>query len=279
MAMVAFASRTASCSLSEAAIDGRKRQTNAEAMQHPLDSAKFKIVWANEHLKALKAELRRYLDPHPYKLTTYTAKDGQDYPDVVTTAEPDMSISAIIGDCLCCARAPLDYIAWELATKHFQDPAISDKDRKWVSFPISTSPSGTPGNGLDSKLNGFLKRKMPTAVIDEIKLLQPYNRGYESLGWLNELINTDKHRMPHLTIGAAGTFMYIQFGPHRLFPAFGHDLDTESGVSGDDVKVDAQIPVYVAFKNAAVPDRSVHELIAEIIKTVADVIPRFDRFF
>src|SRR5690348_6278202 len=40
----------------------------AFAMNHPLDGARLKVVRAQEHLDALKAEIRMYLDEQPHQI-------------------------------------------------------------------------------------------------------------------------------------------------------------------------------------------------------------------
>jgi hypothetical protein len=251
-------------------------------MIHPLDGARLKVVRAEAHLKAVKSEIRSYLDGRPYKIGSYRANDGRDYPCVDMTSEPPLILSAIVGDCLCAIRAPLDYIAWELAGRYFRNPVRSDEDRLWVSFPIYDVPDSP---GFVNKINRFANRQLPAEAITEIRAVQPNNGGYESLWWLHELVNADKHRMPHLTSGSSGEFIYAQIRGHdgkvhQIFPAFDHDLDEDGGNTGyDKAKQELRIPVFVAFKDSVVPsDMPIHEALANIIKTVADVIPRFDPF-
>jgi hypothetical protein len=45
------------------------------------------------------------------------------------------------------------------------------------------------------------------------------------------------------------------------------------------MKVKAQIPIYVAFEHSAVPQMPADEALTQVVKTVADVITRFEPFF
>jgi hypothetical protein len=246
-------------------------------MHHPLDGAKLKVIRAYTHLESVKTEIRMYLDSRPYEMRTYRATDGNDYPNPIATVEPPPIISAVIGDCINAVRAPLDYIAWELASKYF--PAtIPDDERKWVSFPIYKKPGA---KGLSDIIQALEKRGVPTEALSEIKAVQPYNTGYEPLWWLHELANGDKHRMPSLTTGSAGDFFYVDFGAGEwLFPDFCHHLSTDGGESAEpNMKVKAQIPIYVAFEHSAVPQMPADEALTQVVKTVADVITRFEPFF
>src|SRR5438132_7788497 len=119
-------------------------------MSHPLDGARFKIVWAQQHLSSLKSKIRSYLDqqtdeirsqPHMNPQHTWLRPTHILRPIVPTETQPP--ISGIIGDIVTNARAALDYIMWELAQRYFAPPldAAKFKERTLASFPIFKTAS------------------------------------------------------------------------------------------------------------------------------------------
>ena len=167
-------------------------------MAGALDGARLKVVRAQEHLDALKTEVRAYLDGHPYQIVLQGAGDCLSASAAVRVAPP-IRLSAIIGDCVTNARAALDHIAWQLAVRHLDRPPFSDMDdRRWVSFPPTIDPNA---DGHVNRINRFANRQIPASAISIIKSVQPYNAGQQPLWYLHELVNCDKHRLPLLTIG------------------------------------------------------------------------------
>ena len=74
-------------------------------MPHPLDGARFKIVWAQQHVKSLKSEIGRYLakqtdeirsQPHMNPQHTWLRPTHVLRPIVPT--ETQLPMSGIIGD-------------------------------------------------------------------------------------------------------------------------------------------------------------------------------------
>ncbi len=210
------------------------------------------------------------------------------------TNHPPLQLSAIIGDCVTNVRASLDYIMWELASRYFSPPIDITKhhDRNITAFPITNNPKDV---GHVNRLNCLTNRKIPAAAIAEIKAVQPYNRGYEPLWWLHGLVNGDKHRMPVLTIAEVPSFIYgvgpdgsitYNGGPVGRSVTFkGHvealDTVTNGGLieTKTTMEMDNQITVTVTFQDVTMPREPVDRTLEQIIKTAADIIPRFDQFF
>jgi len=168
-------------------------------MADALAGARLKIIRAQKHLDSLKDELARYTQSKPYGLTVENDRDvvGMVRPNWHITCDPDAYLGTIVGDCLCNLRSALDYVAWELASKHVGRPLVgppSGKDR--ITFPIV---SGANSFGDSRKV--FARYKIPTSAIDEIESVQPYGGGYHPLWLLNLLVNSDKHRLPVLARG------------------------------------------------------------------------------
>lgn len=224
------------------------------------------------------------------------------------TIQPDVELSLIVGDCLTNARAALDYIMYRLVTKYFEDPLIDlskDRDRKLTSFPLFEAPSTDPSSTYMNRFT-YLPRRMPKAIdgtthaIDVIKSVQPYNSDYRSLWVLHELVNTDKHRLLLITRSDVVSATITSFYEGTEFMTAGHttgvkeiDLvntlhglgfDTESDVPSDKVEVKSQPTIHVTLKDLPVPIPGikgipVESVLQQIIETVADVLPKFDRFF
>src|SRR5688572_25155006 len=92
-------------------------------MNHPLDGARLKIIRAQEHLDSLKTHILMYLHELPYEFRPEKYGDLQEpiFMPIITT-QPPVRLGTVIGDCVNNARAALDYVAWELATKYFDPP-------------------------------------------------------------------------------------------------------------------------------------------------------------
>jgi hypothetical protein len=116
----------------------------------------------------------------------------------------------------------------------------------------------------------FANYKIPDPVIAELRAVQPYNTGYESLGLLNALINIDKHRLPILTLaGISGFTIRIPRStdmPPNLMP------ETKRS------DVNTQATITVTWEDITMPREPVHRTLTNIFETVADVVPKFDRY-
>ena len=273
-------------------------------MQHPLDGARLKVIRAQEHVDSLKAEIGMYLKERPYDIDTKKKADGTFSTTVRIRIAPPLRLSTIVGDCLTNARAALDYTMFQLAHITFDPPFdVTDRnDRNVVSFPLFEKPETDPNTAYVNRFNALANRMIaiPTAAdaIDRIKASQPYNAGQGPLGWLHELVNSDKHRMPSLTIGLIDTFGAVfsnakvwfegaggtVFGEQEIlagnFTVDVRNLTTERvTIQSDAMYVDTQVTTYVALQDVTMPREPVERTLEQIIETVANVIPRFETFF
>jgi len=263
-------------------------------MTQPLDGARLKIIRAQEHLDSLKAEVRMYLDTQPQVIRSKPARSElggrinsapiQELETVVPGAPP-VRLSAIIGDCVTNARAALDYIAWELAQKYFSprlDVKKNPGDKKLASFPILQKPAS-----LKKYLNDLKNRKMPTKVIKEIEASQPYNTGYESLLWLRELVNTDKHRMlllttgefDYMTVTLATPAIYQDLIKQPVTLTIPRSRAAKEPPLQSDVQMKGEVSIYVTWADAALPREPVDKTLDDIVKCVATTTPKFDGCF
>lgn len=263
----------------------------SEIMANPLDGARLKVVRAQEHVDALKGEIGSYLDTWPYEFVPNPKFDSlnlsiKDAPLFRITTAPPLHCSLIIGDCVTNLRAALDYILWELTARYFNPPFdVTDlSDRRITSFPIYEKPGDA---GYTDRLKRLTKRGLPTPAIDLIDLVQPHNGGYKPLWWLHELVNTDKHRVPLLVVGSIPAYAWVAdengIIPPVVTPsalAFYEALQAKR-LPTDPVamRMYPQVTVQVSFEDFAMPREPVDRTLEDIVKTVADIIPRFQSFF
>ena len=147
----------------------------------------------------------------------------------------------------------------------------------------------------------LVKWKIPTLAIDEIKAVQPYQSGNDSLWWLGKLVNTDKHRVPLLTIGVLGSvvlgfdtaandncFNYKLEAPGASSvsvegsrgTSVGYSPHSESVRAVSDARfVETQPSIYVAWQDSALPREPIDRMLERIIKCVENIVPRFDSYF
>lgn len=258
-------------------------------MPHPLDGARFKIVWAQQHLDSLKSEIGWYLDQQTREIQSQPNVHPQEIRPpthilrpIVPTKTP-VEMSGIIGDIVTNARAALDYIMWELAQRYFVPHLVIAKfrDRKLASFPIFDTPAE-----IKDSLDRLADRQIPAGAISEIKTVQPYNAGYESLSLLTQLVNQDKHR---LILTTKGEFDYMTvkferskidgFQPKHPINLRKYFETTGASAIQSDMQMKAKVPIYVAWENIAMPREPVDRTLEQIIKCVTDIVPRFDVFF
>src|SRR5262249_45471366 len=133
--------------------------------------------------------------------------------------------------------------------------------------------------------------RVPTAAMSVVESVQPYNAGYESLDALDQLVRIDKHRTLWLCgafVESAGSFS-IYHGDKLAWTVSGMvrmELNLEAirrtmGTATDyRVEMNEKPTIFISIKDFPSPSRSTHVMILEqIIKCVANIIPRFDHFF
>ena len=258
---------------------------------HPLDGARFKVVWAQQHLNSLKSEIGGYLakqtdeirsQPHMHPQHTWLGPTHVLRPIVPTETQERMS--GIIGDIVTNARAALDYIAWELAQRYFSPPLDITKggDKKLASFPIFETPAK-----VQDCFDRLADRQIPAGAISEIKTVQPYNAGYEPIGLLAQLVNQDKHRLLLPTIGEYD-HMTVEFGRSEIdgFQPRGpinlprqYFATTGATAFQSDMQMKAKARIYVTWKDVSMPREPLDVTLEKIVRCVDGIVPRFNLFF
>ena len=137
---------------------------------HPLYGARLKCGRAKTHIGALKRSITRF-QRDPLRTFSYQNANFQ----YIGWPPPAPSIwSLIVSDVASNLRAALDYVAWQLATKHLRDAGKSREPKRMTAFSICDDPGTNPGQfGWQRKRQ--LLDVMP-AAIPEIESFQPYNR-------------------------------------------------------------------------------------------------------
>jgi hypothetical protein len=176
----------------------------------PLDGVLLRLDRAQEHIDAIDAELRRFLDRDPYEFLP-----PEPHPDlrqiwcwVKVKEQVPANCSAMASDAIHNMRALLDNLMYALAVKHTgQDPPPFDGS---IAFPIHTK--STMWNPNSRKVGSIDPRAR--AIVESF---QPYHRGQGShehpLWVLHELSNLDKHRFPQI-VGMVVSTSTFNFDKH-----------------------------------------------------------------
>jgi hypothetical protein len=260
---------------------------------HPLDGARLKVIWAKQHLDAFKEQSGLFLDTKPYSFVS-EIHPSHWWVKPHLTIDPPRELGLMVGDCITNIRAALDYVIWEMASKHFTIPIDLTRqgDRGVLTFPVLL-PDPNRRQGHIDHLDRLAKRGFPSDAISIIKDAQADVAQDASLQWLSELVNTDKHRTPILTVGifSAAQIEVTNFLGRDLMirggaVASGIAIKTEPELAAlfdfvrqNPMNVNVQAAVHITSKDVAVPSEPLDKTLGQIVETVANIVPRFDRFF
>jgi hypothetical protein len=259
----------------------------ANAMNEFLNGAQLKLVRAQEHADSLRAEIRMFLQEHHYEVKSRQVGYLQWELTPVINALPPLRLSTIIGDCLVNARSALDYVMFGLATRYFVPSLDMTKrgDLGITHFPLYQlyDQKGAPHPTRVKRFATLAMRQLPKTILDTLEAAQPYQPGKESLFWLRDLVNKDKHRMPILTIGCIpkADFLKVVHGVKTIIAAnvSGALNHTDANIGQTGVRVDCHPTIFVMLKDhPALPRIPVDVLLQQIIDCVANIIPRFEGF-
>jgi hypothetical protein len=160
------------------------------SLKHP----KLRIERAKEHLDVLYAKIIEFQKMKPFQVTDYKDSKNALYIRKFDIPIIDLRLAVVAGDAINNLRSALDHIAWQLAL------TIMERPHDRTAFPIVDKDTAEKMRRFDS-----IVRDIPTKAIDEIKMLQPYQRGdayKDDVLWkLDKLCNINKHRV----IPAQGT--------------------------------------------------------------------------
>jgi hypothetical protein len=168
---------------------------------NPLDSPRWKLDRAREHLASLETEIGAFLVQHPYEVVReQNAETGVEEVKIRIVGRPPFPVrfGGLVGDVASALRASLDHLVWAMST----NPQRVES----VEFPIFSDQTHYSGNA--PKRIGAIHTDAQT----EIERIQPYHAGnrYEDhpLWRIHKLANTDKHRL--LPVVAHGFVYSVQ---------------------------------------------------------------------
>src|SRR5215211_1952958 len=86
-------------------------------------SYELKVARAKEHLEALDAEIRVFMNDEFYVVAREDDADGCGYVQRVQSVKPTpWSVSALVGDAVQNLRSALDHIVWEIRPPNMRAP-------------------------------------------------------------------------------------------------------------------------------------------------------------
>lgn len=147
--------------------------------------SKLKIKRADQHITALREIIATYTHKIPYKINTdVNLGNGRYGIELTLIKDPPNEISIISSEIVHHLRSSLDVLSCSLAKTNGATNISS------TYFPFAGSRDGFESNSTQKKI----KLLSP----DHIKIIhsfKPYKGGNDLLWSLNQLSNTDKHRM------------------------------------------------------------------------------------
>ena len=162
-----------------------------QSPSHPLHEAQLKCDTASRHLRSLKMSVTKYKN-NPAPLFKTASQDGRTTECMRWPRPAPESWGTMLSDFAVNLRSALDFIAWQLAVKHYRDSAQAGSPGRYTKFPICDSADDYAKQSLRS-LRDVLPGALPL-----IERLQPYNQNTlpetRLLSLLRELANTTKHQ-------------------------------------------------------------------------------------
>jgi len=171
---------------------------------HRLDGPRIKVKWAKSQIVTLNDSVQGLFERYPYDIFKAELNRKTGYYDVRARGGPSTlpdEWGVIIGEIAHDLRSALDGLTWQLALSGPDDPFFR------TSFPICLDRDDSKKIGdrpypsfkaCQSKKGGCLQ-SVPSNFWARIESFQPYEGGngdlHSPLVLLNELNNTDKHRL------------------------------------------------------------------------------------
>jgi hypothetical protein len=153
----------------------------------PLESSKNKIARAKEHFADLQTKIADFIELEPYETIAEPHPNKADHVvnKIRLTQALPSSIGDITGDMVHNLRSALDNAGYAVAVAGALPGA---KDPKNAAFPFAGSAA--------QMVNALGRSKdVPEQIQSLFCGFQPYPRGNDLLWALNEICNTDKHKI------------------------------------------------------------------------------------
>ena len=277
-------------------------------MPHALDGCRAKLDRAEQHLDALSAEIKKFVEAKTYEFVSEFSPVDQK--TMVVTLKELRQIPLVwgvaVGDVVHNTRSSLDHLVYQLAL------LAGGKPHNRHQFPIFDHPNEWQPNVVQSPQQG--KRGQLDFIdavhVTSIERLQPYQpvTGKPRLAMLRRFSNTDKHRLIHgarasvsgtpqiaanLTIPSKITDLIApapgtpleggtQVARFRLHTDIEIQIDPVLGMhnpANSEMNVDAKLPTTVVFGPPGSEDTRVSDFrdaignVREIVESFASVFP------
>lgn len=164
---------------------------------HPaLEAAYAKRDRAREHLEALEMEADEFLGGYPYRVSVDLDAERRWYvASAKIIEEPSPRFSVLLGEIAYECISALNHLVWELAARKQGRKRVL-KLKRSIQFPVCASPRHFAQQAV---VKDRLVSRDATAVL---AALQPYEALYdsrlrpnESIRWIKDIADTDKHRV------------------------------------------------------------------------------------
>jgi hypothetical protein len=258
-------------------------------MSEGMKSAKFKLLRAAKHLRAIKRCISAYSASEPHKIMAKSkGKKKLNIP-----APPPKEVSLIAGEMVYQMRSALDHLAFEVIKLNPRIATISPKWDTHCEFPLRVL---LPKNCSSPIAKSAFSRELP-GISDKafafIESVQPY---YSSGGinnclrFLFHLSNIDKHRRMNLVRTRVRKNEIIRFSSgltSRSTQALDHGtmIEPSSGWNESDkpVYVNRRFRPFVAFNERHYLGDATDLPVDYLLKLILDqinlvIVPAFERF-
>ncbi|MGA3325742.1 MAG: hypothetical protein ABSF45_14820 [Terriglobia bacterium] len=258
-------------------------------MSEGMKSAKFKLLRAAKHLRAIKRCISAYGASEPHKIIAKSkGKKKLNIP-----APPPKEVSLIAGEMVYQMRSALDHLAFEVIKLNPRIATISPKWDTHCEFPLRVL---LPKNCSSPIAKSAFSRELP-GISDKafafIESVQPY---YSSGGinnclrFLFHLSNIDKHRRMNLVRTRVRKNEIIRFSSgltSRSTQALDHGtmIEPSSGWNESDkpVYVNRRFRPFVAFNERHYLGDATDLPVDYLLKLILDqinlvIVPAFERF-
>lgn len=244
-----------------------------------------KIQRANHHIEELDGHARAFADDNRHCVVCERdPESGEGVFRIRLTAPLPGAVPLILGDAVHNLRSALDYLAWQLVLASGGNPDES------TSYPLRPTPWAYK---KAVRTKGTVEA-LPPHVRGRIEATQPYQSGYEHLGVLSILDNTDKHRLLIVAFAAARVmglgmasvpdgpkpYTFRPTGARRGGAMVIQDGDELGRVAaGREDEVHPLLVPEIAFGEAGVVEgEPVVEFLTQLSQLVEGVVNQFDPF-
>jgi hypothetical protein len=244
-------------------------------MVHPLDSARARLKRADENIRNLELEVRRFFRKSDY--TLIKNEDDELFLKAVEyhgRREIPLRFAVLVGEVFHHFRSTMDHVAWQLST-----PAAQNAHS--IEFPIFLNRPITPKelSRYERKIKGIAS---PSAR-KRIEQLQPYNARVpldDPLWIIHDMNRIDKHRELLLVT----TMFNIKLSrPELIAFVLGYRSGDASAITPEIArafKKDVKVTPHIAFARFGNRENeSLVPALSQLAKRTAAVVDSFESEF